>query len=57
MTAGLARAIGDAGVEHVEIETYTFGVLPDDLKPTDLVDGIANEYAWTLREIFNCPLA
>ncbi len=55
LTAGLADAIAAASVEHVEIETYTFGVLPDDLKPADIVDGIATEYAWALHEVFDSP--
>lgn len=52
LTAGLARAIAAAGVEHVEIETYTFGVLPDDLKPVDIVDGLTAEYQWALDNVF-----
>ena len=34
--------------EHLEIETYTFGVLPDDLRPDDLPEAIAKEYRWVL---------
>jgi sugar phosphate isomerase/epimerase len=37
--------------EHLEIETYTFGVLPDDLRPDDLPEAIAKEYQWVLE---NC---
>lgn len=32
---------------HLEIETYTWGVLPPDLK-ADLTESIAREYAWAL---------
>ncbi len=32
---------------HLEIETYTWDVLPGALK-TDLLDSIGREYAWTL---------
>jgi len=52
LTAGLAPAIAAAAIEHVEIETYTFGVLPDDLKPADIVDGLAAEYQWALDNVF-----
>ena len=42
--------------DHVELETYTWGVLPTGARPTDdagLIDGIAAEIAWVrdrLRE-------
>ena len=52
LTGRLPGAIAAAGVEHVEIETYTFGVLPADLRPADIADGIAAEYEWVLREMF-----
>lgn len=35
---------------HLEIETYTWGQLPGDLK-TDLVDFLAQEYRWTLEAL------
>ena len=34
--------------EHLEIETYTFGVLPDNLRPDDLPPAIAKEYQWVM---------
>lgn len=34
--------------QHFEIETYTWEVLPDELK-TSLTDSIAREYEWVLR--------
>jgi len=33
-----------ARTDHVEVETYTWSVLPDAV---DLVEGIAAELAWT----------
>jgi hypothetical protein len=33
---------------HLEIETYTWAVLPDSLKSRDVVDQILDEYRWTL---------
>ncbi|MBT3376107.1 MAG: metabolite traffic protein EboE [Lentisphaerae bacterium] len=37
---------------HLEIETYTFGVLPPALQVTDVTDGIAREYKWVLNHLF-----
>lgn len=36
--------------DHFEIETYTWDVLPPDLR-TELVHSIAQEFDWTLRQI------
>ncbi|AZS74992.1 xylose isomerase [Streptomyces lydicus] len=46
LTAVLARLLGTpaAGCDHVEVETYTWSVLPDP--PSGLVGGIAAELAW-----------
>lgn len=43
--ATLAQVLRDASCPHLEIETYTWEVLPDPLK-TDIVSSIAREYAW-----------
>jgi hypothetical protein len=37
---------------HLEMETYTWEVLPDELRERDVVDQIVSEYHWTL-----CALA
>jgi hypothetical protein len=39
-----------SGCNHFEIETYTWGVLPDNLK-TNLRDSIEREFEWTLSQI------
>jgi sugar phosphate isomerase/epimerase len=36
------------GVEHLEIETYTFHVLPEALRGDGVVGSIAREYEWVL---------
>lgn len=36
---------------HLEIETYTWAVLPGGLKQSDVTDQIASEYAWVLGEL------
>jgi hypothetical protein len=33
---------------HLEIETYTFGVLPPELAKDDVTQSIAREYAWVI---------
>jgi len=37
--------------EHLEIETYTFDVLPPDLRLADVTESIAREYRWVLSKI------
>ena len=36
---------------HLEIETYTFDVLPPEVHPGDVVKSIAREYSWVLGQI------
>jgi len=36
---------------HLEIETYTFDVLPAEVHPGDIVKSIAREYAWVLDKL------
>jgi hypothetical protein len=36
---------------HLEIETYTWAVLPPALRQPNVVDQIANEYAWVIQEL------
>jgi sugar phosphate isomerase/epimerase len=43
----LARCIRRVRTSHLEIETYTWDVLPPDLKASS-VDSIAREYEWVL---------
>jgi hypothetical protein len=48
MTALLGGAV--ARTDHLEVETYTWAVLPSDRRPQDdagLVAGIAAELQWT----------
>jgi hypothetical protein len=37
-------------VRHLEIETYTWSVLPSDLR-LDLVDSIEREYRWVMAQL------
>ncbi len=36
---------------HLEIETYTFDVLPESMRPASVVESIAREYRWVLDEL------
>lgn len=40
-----------AKCQHLEMETYTWEVLPQGLQSGDVVDQLAAEYGWTLREM------
>lgn len=37
--------------EHLEVETYTWGVLPDSLKTQNMQDAIIRELQWVLAEL------
>ena len=42
---------------QLEIETYTWSVLPESLKHRDVTDQIVQEYRWTLDHLAACRLA
>ncbi|MFP4106670.1 MAG: metabolite traffic protein EboE, partial [Phycisphaerae bacterium] len=46
-----AQLLKSGFAEHLEIETYTFGVLPDNMAITDPADAIAREYQWVLGDL------
>jgi hypothetical protein len=52
--AVLASPGGDGA--HLDVETYTWSVLPDEMQPATLVDGIAAELRW-VREALPQALA
>jgi hypothetical protein len=37
--------------QHIEMETYTWEVLPDEMRSGDVVDQLVKEYEWTLGEM------
>lgn len=37
--------------QHIEMETYTWEVLPAEMKNRSVVDQLADEYAWTLGKL------
>ena len=44
-------AANPAICSHIEMETYTWEVLPGELKQRDVVDQLAGEYYWTLAKL------
>jgi hypothetical protein len=40
----------DKNVVHFEVETYAWGVLPDELQTPDLATGIAREMSWFAKQ-------
>ncbi len=37
--------------KHLEMETYTWEVLPEEMRTGDVVDQVVKEYRWTLAEL------
>ncbi|WP_395745896.1 metabolite traffic protein EboE [Prosthecobacter sp.] len=46
-----------AKCQHIEMETYTWEVLPQEMRSGDVVDQLVREYDWTLGEMRNRALA
>jgi len=42
---------------HLEMETYTWEVMPPELKGRSVVDQLVSEYDWTLQRLRECHLA
>jgi len=45
------QKLGGGPVSHLEIETYTFDVLPPELRGGGIVQSIAREYEWVLSRL------
>jgi hypothetical protein len=43
--------------QHIEMETYTWEVLPQEMRSGDVVDQLVKEYEWTLAELGGRGLA
>jgi sugar phosphate isomerase/epimerase len=46
LTPDFFRELRRGATGHVEIETYTFDVLPPEIRPADAVRSVAREFAW-----------
>ena len=55
LTPEFFQEIRNGDCSHLEIETYTFNVLPPDLNPGDMVKSISREYAWVLQKLAGRP--
>jgi hypothetical protein len=51
LRAILARQRASPVAAHLEVETYTWGVLPEADRQGDLAHNIAREIEWTRREL------
>ena len=51
LTPDFFRELREGACPHLEIETYTFDVLPPEVHPGDIVESIAREYAWVLGQL------
>jgi len=51
MEADFWKACRQGICPHLEIETYTFHVLPDEMTRTGLIESIVNEYRWVLPKL------
>ncbi len=46
LTRAFFAQVLKSGIAHLEIETYTFNVLPASLRTAGITNSIANEFAW-----------
>ncbi|HEY2341813.1 MAG TPA: metabolite traffic protein EboE [Chthoniobacteraceae bacterium] len=51
LTPDFMHELRNGACPHLEIETYTFDVLPSSVHPGDIVRSIAREYSWVLGRI------
>jgi len=51
LTGEFAEALRTGATEHLEIETYTFNVLPSALREGGVTASIAREYEWVRRNV------
>lgn len=51
LTPDFFHELRRGGTTHLEIETYSFDVIPEALHPGDVVKSITREYSWVLSQI------
>lgn len=59
LRATLSALLAEPATRHIEVETYTWQVLPGEQRPrtgADLVEGLADELDWVRRELVACGL-
>lgn len=52
LTDDFFQAIRISKVNHIEIETYTFDVLPDEVKANDVVESVIREFEWMRKRLY-----
>jgi len=53
LTGAFAGALRDGACSHLEIETYTFAVLPPQMRLTDVTQSVAREYQWVMAHLLS----
>ena len=53
LTGAFATALRAGATEHLEIETYTFNVLPPELQEGGVTASIAREYEWVRENVLS----
>jgi hypothetical protein len=51
LTPSFFQEIRKGACPHLEIETYTFDVLPPEVHPGDVTKSVSREYAWTMEHL------
>lgn len=51
LTPSFFRCAAHNNIEHLEMETYTFNVLPAELRARGVVNSVTDEYRWVLNKI------
>ena len=51
LTPGFFALVKSGITSHLEIETYTFSVLPAPLRSREMIESIVREYEWVLARI------
>jgi hypothetical protein len=51
LTDSFFRQVAAMGISHLEIETYTFDVLPPAMRSEGVVASVCREYEWVLAAL------
>ncbi|MBU0679470.1 MAG: metabolite traffic protein EboE [Verrucomicrobia bacterium] len=51
ITPEFVKLLTEGHCRHLEIETYTFDVLPAEVRTSDVVESIVREYEWTFKNL------
>ncbi|MBI5186030.1 MAG: metabolite traffic protein EboE [Nitrospinae bacterium] len=51
LTPEFAALLAAGAAPHLEIETYTYGVLPENFSRRGVVEAIVEEYGWVLKNV------